>query len=243
MSLAAYEVDPLSIRKWLECVDNHLSGEAVSFLALGLYSEAITMGCEKELLGVKTASDVYNFLFEKCFQANHIKAFQWFVFALQELGHDLRGYYLVNKCLKEYSLTIPSPLGDHEMSENFRFFHCLVKIGTKARGMELEMKLKRRFSKRKYLHMNHRNIRNLPELFLRLHQRKIITWDDTHHLVEALSKHGAIQCLCYLNEYHKAVKLPTISEVENMSLGIVVIHLYVHSKFMVNIIPTILLYT
>ena len=172
---------------------------------------------------LKTPSEIYNFLLEKCFQCDKGKTLYWFSRALRLLGGDLRGDYLVGEnCLLQYRISLPSAPSD-QMNPELQFFECITKIARKARGYNLEEGLKDRFSGKRYLNVNPCHLRHLPDLFVRLVQNQIISPTNTYYLHKALlrlSSRRAMQCLLYLNEYHKSVGLDEITETKGIKKGL-----------------------
>ena len=173
---------------------------------------------------LKTPSEIYNFLLEKCFQNDKEKTLCWFAHGLRLLGGDLRGSYLAgNNCLQGYGLSLPTAPDQSQMTEELQFFECITKIAKKARGVNLEEGLKYQFSKRCLLNTNPQHLKHLPDLFIRLVQNDIITPRKTYHLQRALLKLGrttAEQCLICLNKYHESVGLDEIEEVRDSKEGL-----------------------
>ena len=219
-------LDP--IHRWLRHVDEQISpGESVEFLKLPLYPFLSVEYAVAEKL--KTPSEIYNFLLEKCFQRDKEKALYWFAHALSLLGGDLRGSYLVgDNCLPDYGITLPTAPHQSQMTDELQFFECITRIAKKARGFDLEEGLKYRFSKRRFLNVNPRHLKHLPDLFVRLVQEQIIGPKKTYHLHKALLKLGssmrAVQCLLCLNKYHKSVGLEEIKEVKGIEEGLFYIY-------------------
>lgn len=212
-------LDP--IHRWLRHVDEQISpGESVEFLKLPLYPFLkIEYAAAQKL---KTPSEVYNFLLEKCFQRDKEKTLYWFAHTLSLLGGDLRGDYLVgDNCLPQYGISLPTAPSD-QMNPEFQFFECITKIARKARGYNLEEGLKDQFARKRFLNVNPHNLKHLPDLFVRLVQRQIIGPTNTYYLHKALlrlSSRRAMQCLLCLNEYHKSVGLEEIKEVKGVKKG------------------------
>ena len=146
---------------------------------------------------------------------------QWFSHALGLLGGDLRGTYLVDEdCLSTFGISLPH--APSKMNPELRFFECITKIATKARRYNLEEELKERFSRKRYLNMNPRHLKHLPDLFIQLVQKQLMSPTNTYHLVKILKKIGsnkAKQCLICLNEYHLSVGLDEIKEVRGVDKG------------------------
>lgn len=193
----------------------------MEFLKLPLYPFLRTeYGAVQKL---KTPREVYNFLLEKCFQCDKEKTLYWFAHALSLLGGDLRGTYLVgDNCLPDYGISIPTAPDQSQMNPELKFFECITKIAKKARGFNLEEGLKYRFSKRRFLNINPRHLKHLPDLFVRLVQDQIIGPMRTYHLHKAFLRLGttrAMQCLLCLNNYHKSVGLDEIEEARGIKEG------------------------
>lgn len=188
---------------WLLYVDRQLSPEAVDFLKLGLHSELRRYQTEVEQL--QQPSVLYDFLLNRC-RAEAEKVLQMFLHVIEGLGGKLRGNMVIRKGFGEksvYKLTHP---GLFDASKEFKFFQCLLKILTKVkRDVNLTDLLRTKFSKDRFLGTNHRHIKNLPDLFIQLCQKGVITADDTHYLQKALIKHKAQECILILNDYHKSV--------------------------------------
>lgn len=207
--MATGGISPL--RMWLKVVDNHLTPEGLEFVKLCVYSEIILYGVYRSL---RTPSMLFDHLFHKCYGSDETKTLQIFAYSLKHVGRDLHGVYLVEDRMSKCGLASPPPLEEDELSKEFKFCLCLVKIGTKSRGMEIELNLKKHFSRPCFLDMHHGNLLHLPHLFVKLVQKKIVLWNETHLLQKAFEKYGAKQCLKYLNEYHKKVGLPPITSVD-----------------------------
>ena len=129
-------IDPIS--KWLRHVDKQISpGESVEFLKLPLYPFLrIEYAVAQEL---KTPSEIYKFLLEKCFQCDKKKTLYWFSHALGLLGGDLRGDYLLDEsCLLQYRISLPSSPSD-QMNPEMKFFECI----TKSQGRQEDTTLKK----------------------------------------------------------------------------------------------------
>lgn len=180
-------VDP--VFKWLRHVDEQLSpGESVEFLKLALHPFLrIEYAKAKEL---KKPSNIHKFLLEKCFKGDKQMTFQWFAYALGLLAGNLRGAYLVSKeCLEQYRLSTPST--PHELDAERQFYKYITIIGRKARGSNLEDSLKERFAKKRFLNVNPHHLKHLPDLFIRLAQKQIISPTNTDPLLMALSNCGS----------------------------------------------------
>ena len=193
-------------------MDEQLSSEAVEYLKLGLHSEFYPFHHEVQKLD--KPSQLYYFLLEHCMRGSESKALKMFVYVVRGLGGFLRGNHVVNEAFAvnaTYVVKDPGPFNLKKASMNFKFFQCLLKISTKARCTALFEQLKKKFSKPRFLNINHRLIKNLSELFIKLFQMKFIAANNTHHLVEALYKYKAWLCLRSLNEYHKLVGLQPIA--------------------------------
>ena len=198
----------LSLKNWLQHVDDHLDQEAISHLKLGLHSEFSSHYLETR--EIQKPSYLYRFLLEECLKNNKRKTLKIFLHVLRGLGGALKGRLLVNDAFdskQPFQLKDPGMLDLSGMSVNFKFFQCLLKIATKARKVALGEQLMKRFCKERFLNMNVRELSGIPDLFLNLHQGQFIAADLTHHLVEALNKYRSWICLQYLNDYHKSVGL------------------------------------
>lgn len=209
------EISPL--QRWLHFVDEQLCPEAVDFLKLGLHSEFYKY--YGEVQKIDKPSQLYYFLLEKCMRNNHPKCLKTFLHVVRGLGASLRGSHVISAAFgkaSSYDINDPGLLDMQKASVNFKFFQCLLKISTKARNMALGDQLKKKFCKQRFLNMNHRQLKNLSELFIRLFQRQYIRATNTHHLIEALSKYKARVCLQILNSYHKSVGLQPIALVQEM---------------------------
>ena len=200
------------VRLWLQYVNDQMSPEGVEYLKLALYPFLVSSYGHTESLRIP--SKVYDFLLENHFQQDTDRTLQWFVRALSLLGGDLRGHRLVDQ-LQQYDISRPND--PTNIPSDQLFFECLTKIGRKARGLKLEEKLIHAFSRSAFLAINPRNINSLPELFIRLMQREIISSSNTDHLVTILRKNRAKQCLYYLNEYHKSVGKKEIKDMAGSS--------------------------
>ena len=202
-------------------VDEQISpGEGVEFLKLPLYPFLRVEYAAAEKL--KTPSEIYGFLLEKCFQRDKEKTLRWFAHALGLLEGDLRGDYLVGaNCQSEYRITLPAP-DQSQMTPELQFYKCITKIARKARGYNLEEGLKDRFARKRFLNIHPQQLKHLPDLFIRLVQRQIIGLTNTYYLHKALvklSSRRAMQCLICLNEYHRSVGLDEIEEVNGIKKG------------------------
>ena len=197
--------------RWLEYADSQLSPEAVEYMKLGLYSEFYKH--HDEVQSLKKASSLYHFLLERCMNNNKPKALKMFLHVLRGLGGSLRGSLVINEAFGEfptYKIKDPGLLDMQKVSANFKFFQCLLKIAIKAKKVALGEQLLKRFSKERFLNMNHQLINGLPDLFMRLYQKHLIVANNTHHLIEVLNKYKAWLCLRFLNDYHISVGLQPI---------------------------------
>ena len=198
---------PLSdnIQKWLQVVTGHLISESLAFVKLCFYTEIDYVHYES----INSAMKLFNHLLEHCCGGDETKALQIFINALKHVGCDLRGSFLI-EILPNYGLSCPSPLKDEDLPKEAQFCLCLVKIGTKSRGIDLEERLIVHFCRPPYLNMHFDNIHNLPDLFVRLMQKNFIQWNKTDILVELFESYHATQCLKYLNQYYTKVGLPQL---------------------------------
>ena len=206
-----------SLKRWLHFLDEQLCTEAVEYLKLGLYSELYPFYGEAQKLD--KPSQLYYFLLERCMRGSESKTLKMFVYVVRGLGGSLRGNYVINEAFgvnSEFDVKDPGPFNLKKASVNFKFFQCLLKISTKARRAALGEQLKKKFAKTRFLNINHRLIKNLPEVFVKLFQKKYISAVNTHHLVEALYKYRAWLCLKILDDYHKSVGLQPIALAQGM---------------------------
>lgn len=188
------------VRKWLRFVDDQLSPDGVEFLKLGLYPDV----GYKKMESIHKPSQLYDAILE---QRPHEEkeVLRLFVHALRQIGGNLRGKFLTNS-LQNYSVTMPDPLTSGETQTDFKFFQCLVKIGTKVRGTEVEPRLKQHFARQ--LNIHHTHTANIPNLFIRLHQAGIVTSERHQKLVDFLVTHGLRRkCLPYLDEFRREARL------------------------------------
>ncbi|XP_064395897.1 uncharacterized protein LOC135342939 isoform X3 [Halichondria panicea] len=205
--MAQRTVSSESIQIWLQLVDNHLTPESVAFLKLGLYPRIKFVSYEQIL----KPSQLYNYLLAShgSRPGDEKQILQVFANALKQLGEELRGVHLVD-CMPAYGLDIPLPLKDHELTKDDKFYSCLVRVGIKSRGLELELRLQKHFCRPSYLNMNYQNLKHLPDLFVRLIQNKLIGCDYTEELLKAFTKYGARQCIKCLDQYYHSVDLPRV---------------------------------
>ena len=197
---AANNYGLLPVRKWLTFVDDQLSPDGVEFLKLGLYPDVDY----KKLESIHKPSQLYDAILE---QRPHEEkeVLRLFVHALRQIGGNLRGKFLTDS-LQNYSVTMPDPLTSGETQTNFKFFQCLVKIGTKVRGTEVEPQLKQHFARQ--LNVHHTHVANIPNLFIRLHQAGIVTSERHQKLVHFLGTHGlSRKCLPYLDKFRRETGL------------------------------------
>lgn len=204
----------LAVRQWLQYVNDQVSPEGVEYLKLALHPFLVANYQEAERLMIP--SKLYDFLLEKHFQDDVETTLRWFVHALSLLGGDLRGHRLVEH-LHTYGISRPSD--PENMTRDQRFFECLTKIGRKARGLKLEVKLIHSFSRSAVLNIHYKNVNGLPDIFVKLVRTQKVSTTDTDLLAATLRKYGAKQCLFYLNEYHKAVGMKEIPGMTNFSRG------------------------
>lgn len=208
---------PSNLQNWLHYIDEQLSEEAVEYLKLGLHSEFFRYYSDVEKLD--KPSLLYHFLLERCQRQSELQALKIFLHVVRGIGGTLRGNLVISKGFgrsSTYNVKDPGLFDIEKASVNFKFFQCLLKIATKARNMALDDQLKKKFSKDRFLNTNYRHIRSLPDLFIRLYQKGFTSGDNTHHLVEALSKYKAWVCLQILNSYHKSVGLQPIALAQKM---------------------------
>ena len=214
-----YSGDSEKIKKWLQLVEGHLTPEGVEYVKLCLYSEIDFTQYES----ITKSSQLFGHLLRHCCNENETQALQMFANALKHVGSDLRGTHLVENCLPEYGLACPAPLKEETLSKETKFCLCLVKIGTKSRGLKLEVRLAKHFCRPPYLNMHYENIQHLPDLFVRLMQRRFIQWDNTVLLTEYFKKCGAQQCLRYLHQYYIKVGLQPLPEFDGHDDGMLLV--------------------
>ncbi len=205
------------LKRWLHFVDEQLSAEAVEYLKLGLHSEFFPFYGDVQKLD--KPSQIYYFLLERCMRGSESKTLKMFAHVVRGLGGSLRGNYVHTEAFGvncTYNIRDPGPFNLKKASVNFKFFQCLLKISVKARRTALCEQLKKKFSKSRFLNINHHLIMNLAVLFIKLFQSKFIAANNTHHLVEALYKYKAWICLRVLDEYHKSVGLQPIALAQGM---------------------------
>ena len=203
---------------WLQYVDKQLSVEAFEFLKLGLHSEFHRYYTEVEELD--RPSLLFHFLLKQRKESSETQVLQMFLHVVEVLGKKLRGDLIIKKGFGEgsvYKLMHPGPYDTENASKEFKFFLCLLKILLIVRqNVDLCDQLKTKFTRGRFLDVNHRQVRNLPELFIRLCQRGFFTPDDTLYLQQALIKREAWECLQILNDYHESVGMMLIPQAEKV---------------------------
>ena len=204
--------EPLSsLKRWLHFVDKQLGSEAVELLKLGLHSEFIRFYSEVEELD--RPSELYYILLKRCMRGSESRTLKMFVHVVQGLGGSLRGNSVTREAFGEdstYRMKHPGPLDLKKVSKDFMFFQYLLKISIKADDKIFDQ-LKKKFSQKSFLNINHRQIKSLPHLFIKLFQEKFIAANNTNYLAEVLYKYQAWDCLQILNKYHKLVDLQPIA--------------------------------
>ena len=201
-------------QSWLNFTDKHLSSEAVEHLKLGLHSFFSRYYTEAEKLD--KASAIYGFLQERCMQTTESEALGVFIHVMRGLGASLRGKHVLKEAWTKYKVQCASLFDMEKAPEGFKFFYCLLRISTKARNTSLGDQLKKKFCSPKYLNIDYRNIKNLPDLFIQLYQSGFISERKTDHLKDVLVTFEALECLEILNRYHKSVSLEPIPLAEKI---------------------------
>ena len=220
--MATQRLDPT--RGWLGYCDQQIAHpEGVDFLKLGLFSELASK--YHKLDELQHPSEVYNLLCE-CYRQKDstIPPLQVFVHVLRQTGRYLRGKWVVGK-LSTYGIQECKSLSCTEVSKDFLFFQCLVRIASKVRTTPNEEKMRNHFSRENRLDVSPELIRNLPHMFMLLHQKKVISCDDTSVLEMALHRYKEYRRLSQLYEYKSSVGL--ISEYEPNCSG--ELHVYVNN--------------
>ena len=203
-----------SFQRWLSFIDKHLASEAVDHLKLGLHSFFSRFYAEAEKLDKPSA--IYRFLFERCMQTRESEALGVFIHVIRGLGASLRGKHVLKEAWMTYKVQYASLFDMEKAPEGFKFFYCLLRISTKARNTLLGDNLKIKFCNPKYLNIDYRNIKNLPDLFIQLYQNGHISERETTHLKDVLLAFEALECLEILNRYHKSVSLEPIPLAEKI---------------------------
>lgn len=203
---------------WLHYVDKQLSAEAFEFLKLGFHSELRRYYTEVEKLD--KPSLLYHFLLNSKQRTHQSESqvLQMFLYVIEALGKKLRSDIVIKKGFGEssvYKLAHPGSFDIQSASKEFKFFVCLLKILIKVRqDVILCDQIKTKFTRGRFLDVNHRHVKNLAELFIWLCQKGFITPDDTLYLQQALIKHEAWECLLILNGYHESVGMMPIRRAE-----------------------------
>ena len=146
---------------WLRHVDDGFSSpEAVDLLKLGLGSEIDS----KVLQQVRSASGLYQALFQNNKELNEEKVLQMFISVMNK---DSMGRNLVQK-MSLYNIPCPKSLKNDEMSDKFRLNHLLLQICTKVKGTNNENHLIVQLS----LHLPNpagkRNFASLAQIFIEM---------------------------------------------------------------------------
>ncbi len=205
------EVSSPGLKEWLGHVDNELVPQAVDHLKLGLYSELSPF--YNEAKDIREPSTLFYFMLNKCLHNNLPKTLKIYLHVLRSLGGTLKGPQLVGDAFgvsSRFRIEDPGVLDVSKMSVNFKFFQCLLKIAIQARKVALGEQLMKRFCKERFLNRNYRELKDIPELFISLHQAEFIAADFTHHLMEALNKYKSQICVQHMNDYHKNVGLRSV---------------------------------
>ena len=200
----------MSVNDFVLFVDRNVCSDlGLGLLKLSLYAE---LGWAK-LDGCSRPSDVFTCLKET--SQSEETALKIFLFALEAIGGKVRGRFCVNEAknrLKQSKL--PEQLDFASQSREFHFFHCLVKIARKVPPI-VATKMIQHFSRDPRILSHHSIIQNLPELFIYLYQRQIITERDTGDLEAELRRrmeyysdpegaecNNLNKCLSCLNNFH-----------------------------------------
>lgn len=185
--------------QWLKYVDGQLDeNEGVAYLKLALHSE-IPQG---KLASIETPSHLFRELLGRHGKEAALPKYHR---ALLSVGGKLRGKMCVNNAKEIYGLDLPPPTSIQHQSKEFQFYQCLTRIGRVLRGQEEEKMLLIYFSRKEYLNTNYRNIRGLPDLFVRLCNARIITQDDTKNLQTFLEQYDVDEAQRHLHAYRGSV--------------------------------------
>jgi hypothetical protein len=199
---------------WLEYVDKQLCEEAFDYLKLGLHSKLRRHFTELE--GIEKPSHLYRFLLDHRGDKSETEVLQMFLHALEMLGSKLRGDFVLRKGFGEgsvYKLSHPGRLD--VIPKDFSFYLCLLGILTEiVKDSKLHRQIKTKFTKESFLDTNHRNIKNLADLFIELCQKNFLTPDYTRNLQLALVRYEAWECLAILKEYHQSVGMALVPQAE-----------------------------
>jgi hypothetical protein len=204
---------------WLKYVDRQLSDGALDYLKFGLHSMLRCHYTEVEELN--KPSLLYHFLQEHRRDQSETEVLQIFLYALKMLGNKLRGGGIINKGFGKgsfYKLIHPGQPAN--LSKEFKFYMCLLKISTKVRkdGV-LKKKMIHNFTRRELMDTNHRHVKTLVELLTLLCQNGFLAPDNTLCLQKVLVKYKALECLGILKNYHQSVAMALMPEAEEVMLS------------------------
>ena len=162
----------------LNYVDNQIHEEGVSRLKLLLYP----LLPWKELEKCTKPSEIYRML-ESTHETRE-EALQIFLFALKAIGGSKRGKQCAEKAAEKLGPELTPPQLDFaQQSSKFRFFFWLVKV-VRRLPEQCQQYVMQHFANVE--DVNHRFIGNLPHLFIRLYQDKVVTDDEIGMLINCL---------------------------------------------------------
>jgi hypothetical protein len=163
---------------FLNYVDTHIHEKGVSRLKLLLYP----LLPWKELEKCTKPSEIYRML--ESTQETREEALQIFLFALRAIGGSKRGKQCAEKAAEKLGPELTPPQLDFgQQSSKFRFFFWLVKV-VRRLPEQCQQYVMQHFANVE--DVNHRFIGNLPHLFIRLYQDKVVTDDEIGMLINCL---------------------------------------------------------
>ena len=185
--------------RWLQYLDRQLAeSEGVALLKLSLYTET----AQSQLTSIKTPTELFHHVCTSNGGDEQLTLAK-FHRSLLSLGGKLRGRMCINSAQQQFGLHLPPPFNPKHQSREFKFFQCLTQISKKLKLGEQngENEVMIHFCHPNHLAINHRNIAGLPDLFVRLYQKRIVTPDNTQKLRDCLTQYDLRDAMRYLNEY------------------------------------------
>lgn len=171
-----------SLQRFLNVVDRQITTNNLNLLRLSLYASEGVMW--RSLECCNTPSKMFRLL------ASHDGeqvALQKFLFALMAIGRKAHGTYCAIKeagRLLQGSLPTPSYPEFHSQSKKFRYFHWLVMIARMLPDWS-GVNIRRHFAR--VINESYHKF-DVPQLFIKLYQAKIISEDDSSLLIAELQK-------------------------------------------------------
>ena len=215
--------DPLQLTRYLTFVDDQIAEEGFELLKLSLYAHESLPWIEA--VKCDTPSALFKLLETRPSMDN---ALRLLLFSLRAIGGKTHGKYCASEAEKYFptpsqvnpnpetrQFCLPSELEIGIQTRKFRLFQWLVKVSRKL-PPDASERIIRHFANNPGVKTNRRNYKGLPQLFIDLHQKGVITEDNTSALEIELKRCRSLyasdeqakdlaelqKCINYLERFH-----------------------------------------